>query len=275
MSARLGAEQPPAAFTKFAFMNFSPLFISTTALTYVYLSILILVVKLALPIFGVKLNLETEGYDKYINPSDKEKYNKNLNTILFNNNGLHASGTDYKGGTINISTNLGNFPFANVTTLKFSKFPYATHLNNPSPNTAQNILAEHLNLKVIIYYIENPNIYGIFKVTSFAQDSSNTNFYDMGLTHVSSNGNLCCTPLADLYIIEPWAQDGDLHYTHVQNSASSTWTINHNLGKIPAVQAFTGNIPNGQQFEADIEHVNNNQCKIYLSADNSGYVYCN
>lgn len=195
--------------------------------------------------------------------------------FLFHNNGLHATGTDYKGGTINITTNLGNFPFANVTTLKFSKFPYATHLINPSPNTAENILAEHNNLKVIIYYIENPNIYGIFNVTSFVQDSANTDFFDMGLTHISSNGNLCCTPLPDLYIIEPWAQDGDKHYTHVQNTASSTWTINHNLGKIPAVQAFTGNIPSGQQFEADIEHTNINQCKIYLSADDSGYAYCN
>ena len=195
--------------------------------------------------------------------------------FLFHNNGLHATGTDYKGGMINITTNLGNIPFANVTTLKFSKFPYATHLINPSPNTAENILAEHNNLKVIIYYIENPNIYGIYNVTSFVQDNANTNFFDMGLTHISSNGNLCCTPLPDLYIIEPWAQDGDKHYTHVQNTASSTWTINHNLGKIPAVQAFTGNIPSGQQFEADIEHTNINQCKIYLSADDSGYAYCN
>tara|TARA_R100001440_G_scaffold8466_3_gene16201 strand:+ start:5544 stop:6344 length:801 start_codon:yes stop_codon:yes gene_type:complete len=219
---------------------------------------------------SITINNKNNSIVNYIIEADTRSL-----AFLFHNNGLHSSGTNFQGGTINASTNLNNFPFSSVTTLKVSKFPYATHINNPSPNGAEHILAEHLNLIVRWYDINNPNIYGIYKVTSFVQDSNNTDFFDMGLTYISGNGNLCCTPLPDLYIIEPWAQEGDKHFTHVQNSASSTWTVNHNLGKRPAVQAFTGDIPNGQQFEADIEHVNNNTLKIYLSADNSGYVYCN
>ena len=69
ISPRLGAEQPPAALTKFATMNLLFLFVSAIALTYVYLSILTLVVKLAFPDFFVNLNFETkgEGFSSTIN----------------------------------------------------------------------------------------------------------------------------------------------------------------------------------------------------------------
>lgn len=33
----------------------------------------------------------------------------------------------------------------------------------------------------------------------------------------------------------PPGPSGDKHYTHTQGSASSTWTITHNLGKMPSV----------------------------------------
>tara|TARA_R110001592_G_scaffold720_9_gene3890 strand:+ start:86 stop:892 length:807 start_codon:yes stop_codon:yes gene_type:complete len=192
--------------------------------------------------------------------------------FLYHNNALHGSGTNYQGGTINISHASNSIPFSSVTTLKVSKFPFATHLNNPIPNACQDILSEHVGMQVIWSWVNDPNVYGIYECTSFVQDSSNTNFYDMGLTYVSGNGSLTAHPLPDLYILEPWGGGtGDKHYTHLQNNSEETWTVTHNLGKHPAVQAVVADVI----FFPNVEHISNNQLKIYLSAASSGKAYCN
>jgi hypothetical protein len=191
---------------------------------------------------------------------------------LYHNNNLHGNGSNYTGGTINISDSGNSIGFSAVSTLKVSKFPYATHLTNPSPLTSQNILAEYTGMRVKWSWVNDPNVYGIYEVTGFVQDSSNTDFYDMALTYVSGNGSLTAHPLPDLYILEPFGGGtGDLHYTHTQTNATSTWTVNHNLGKYPAVQCAIGSI----LFTPDVEHITVNQLKIYLSSDSSGEAFCN
>ena len=189
---------------------------------------------------------------------------------LYHNNNLHGNGSSYTGGTINISDSGNSIGFSAVSTLKVSKFPYATHLNNPSPLTSQNILAEYDGMRVKWSWVNDPNVYGIYQVTSFVQDSSNTDFYDMALTYVSGNGSLTAHPLPDLYILEPFEKDK--HYVHTQGNSTSTWIITHNLNKRPAVSAV---LSTGYEFIPDVEYVSLNQCKIHLSADSSGVAYCN
>lgn len=46
-------------------------------------------------------------------------------------------------------------------------------------------------------------------------------------------------------------------YTHVQSSASSTWTIAHNLGFRPSVKLLNSA---SQEVDADIVHLSNNVC---------------
>ena len=192
--------------------------------------------------------------------------------FLYHNNTLHGNGSNYTGGTINITSAANSIAFSSVTTLKVSKFPFATHLNNPTPNTSEHILAEYVGMRIKWSWVNDPDVYGIYECTSFAQDSSNTSFYDMGLTFVSGNGSLTAHPLPDLYILEPFdSGGGDKHYTHTQTNSSSTWVVNHNLGKHPAVQAVVADTI----FYPNVEHISNNQLKIYLSADGSGKAYCN
>lgn len=50
-------------------------------------------------------------------------------------------------------------------------------------------------------------------------------------------------------------------YVHTQSSASTTWTINHNLGFVPSVSLYT---VGGVEFEAEVVNVSNNQCVVYL-----------
>lgn len=56
-------------------------------------------------------------------------------------------------------------------------------------------------------------------------------------------------------------------YTHIQASASDTWTINHNLGFKPSVEPFT---VGGAEFDATVQHTSNNQTVVYLTIPLAG-----
>lgn len=60
-------------------------------------------------------------------------------------------------------------------------------------------------------------------------------------------------------------------YTHNQSSASATWTINHNLGRLPIVTLLT---PGLVEFEAELVHTSNNQCIAYLATPLAGQARC-
>lgn len=70
----------------------------------------------------------------------------------------------------------------------------------------------------------------------------------------------------------PQGPSGDLSYTHNQLSASNTWVINHNLGKYPAI---TLRDSAGSEFDARVQHVNNNQAIAHLSYAVSGTAHAN
>ncbi len=57
-------------------------------------------------------------------------------------------------------------------------------------------------------------------------------------------------------------------YVHTQASASSSWTISHNLGYIPSVYLYTSG---GLEFEGSVIHISNNVCIINLNMPLAGY----
>lgn len=64
----------------------------------------------------------------------------------------------------------------------------------------------------------------------------------------------------------------DKHYVHTQNAASTSWTITHNLGKMPSVEVVdTGdNIVVGE-----IEYISLNQVQVTFGAAFTGKAYLN
>lgn len=72
----------------------------------------------------------------------------------------------------------------------------------------------------------------------------------------------------------PAGQDGadDAYYVHVQGAASDVWTINHNLGKRPAIQAFDSA---DRPALGVVEHVSDVQALIHMSHAFGGVAYCN
>lgn len=68
----------------------------------------------------------------------------------------------------------------------------------------------------------------------------------------------------------PQGPKGDVGaaYVHTQSTASTTWTINHNLGYKPGVDVYDSG---SQQIQAEVSHTSVNQTIILLTTPSSGF----
>jgi len=156
--------------------------------------------------------------------------------------------------------------FNSLVSLKFSEIDGAQH-------NIQNFILEYKNRRIIIFENSNKNNYGIYTVTNLYEDVDNVGYFIFELSHVSSNGTLL---LDNYYSIAIFG--GDLSYTHHQNNDSTTWTINHNLGKFPSVSIKFSS--SDQVYEnvgafAGVQYIDKNNLTINLAAAQSGYAYLN
>ena len=81
-------------------------------------------------------------------------------------------GTFYRGST-----------FANLTSINVSKYPSDSSLS------VVNLLTSYNNNQIILSSIGHPDNFGVYTVSSVAQDGS-SDYYDIGLSYVSGNGSL-------------------------------------------------------------------------------------
>ncbi len=65
----------------------------------------------------------------------------------------------------------------------------------------------------------------------------------------------------------PAGAPGGTAHEHVQESASTTWTINHNLGFRPTVELRT---TGGHEFWGEVQHTSDNQVVIHLNSPLAG-----
>lgn len=79
--------------------------------------------------------------------------------------------------------------------------------------------------------------------------------------------NINTTP--DIYVLELFGTDKN--FTHVQGSASATWTVTHNLNKFPSVVVKVGTAI----VQAEVNHINQNSLTISFNGSNSGIAYMN
>lgn len=170
-------------------------------------------------------------------------------------------------GTVSFDTGGGNnTAFSSVTTFKLSKYNSGTLLILDFLNILEN---EY----VLFCQTDDINNFGVYKITDITQDVDETNFYDVTLTLVASNG----TMLEDeYYSLVAWpynaGETNDKHYTHNQNSASSTWNITHNLGKHPSVSVV---LSTGLQGFGAVTYIDNNNLTIAFSGPETGKAYMN
>jgi hypothetical protein len=159
--------------------------------------------------------------------------------------------------------------FANLTSIKVSKYNYN------SPNAINNALSLLGGKNIIIYDVNNKNNFGVYKVESLQADD-NPNFYNMSLSHITSNSSAVDQ---NVYGIDIFAESGgDLTFPHHQNTASTSWVINHNLGKFPSVSikfSSSDNVYTNVGAFAGIVYTDENNLTINLAAAESGYAYLN
>lgn len=65
---------------------------------------------------------------------------------------------------------------------------------------------------------------------------------------------------------------GDKSYTHEQQVAATQWTVNHNLGKYPAIKVRD---TSGNEMECGVRHISNQQVVLTFNMIVSGYADCN
>ena len=172
-------------------------------------------------------------------------------------------------GTISLQDGSANpVAFNGLTTIKVNKYNAGITLIN-------SFLQVMLNEYVLLCKMNNINLFGIYKVTSVVQDTNEPDFYDLGLTHVTSNGSL---EEGKIYGLISWPYNAaesalaDKYYMHNQNSAASTWNVTHNLGKYPSVSVV---LSTGKQGIAEVDHINNNSLTISLMSAESGKAHLN
>lgn len=179
--------------------------------------------------------------------------------VFLNSSGWNPS----TSGSMHTALSGASKAFSTITTLKLSKFQYS------GSNNLANFYSEFLNKDILVADIENQNNYGVYTCTAVAQDSTNTDFYDLTLTYRSGNGNI----INDYnYTVVLFAGAQDKDFTFFQNSGAATWTVNHNLNKFPAVMITTAA---GEQVLADVNHTNKNTLTIAFAGAVSGYAYLN
>lgn len=69
----------------------------------------------------------------------------------------------------------------------------------------------------------------------------------------------------------PAGSMGDLSFTHTQSPAADVWTVNHNLGKRPAVSVLT---TGGVQVWGEVLHASANQAFLYFDSPLAGLAIC-
>lgn len=73
----------------------------------------------------------------------------------------------------------------------------------------------------------------------------------------------------------PPGTDGDLHYTHNQMVALTTWTVTHNLGKVPSVTVIdsAGSVVEGDYSPDPLDSLN--KMTLSFSVPFAGKAYFN
>ena len=159
--------------------------------------------------------------------------------------------------------------FANLSSIKVNKYAFG------GTESLENILVVLASKDVIIVDVDNQNNFGVYTAGTPTQDG-NTDFYDIALSSVqNSNGSLTNEKF---YAIMAYGGGSDKTYTHLQNNAATTWTVNHNLGKFPSVSlkfSSNDNIYTNVGAFAGVAYTNENTIIITLAAAESGYAYLN
>jgi len=106
-------------------------------------------------------------------------------------------------------------------------------------------------------------------LTSLVERTGETAFFDATLNFGEGNGSLIA---GKVYGIVQAPSDVDKAFIFTQNTASNSWTINHNMEKFPSVTIVDSA---DNYVVGEITYTNNNSLTVNFSASFSGKAYLN
>ena len=219
------------------------------------------------------LGSNADGSTKNFKVDDLAKFLSETNTAGNSSSFTFKSkppNTDLANGNMDFSFTSGS-SLANVTSIKVNKFNY-----NKYDNPINNALSLLGGKNIIVYDVVDRNNFGVYKVNSLQVDSTNSSFYNLSLTAKANNGSVVNQKIYGIDIFTE--SGGDLTFPHHQNNASTSWVINHNLGKFPSVSikfSSSDNVYTNVGAFAGIVYTDENNLTINLAAAESGYAYLN
>ena len=154
--------------------------------------------------------------------------------------------------------------FQNVTSIKLNKYVYG------ETDSYENLLNIFASGKILIVDIQDQDNYGVYNTTTVTQDGG-TDFYDIVTSASNYNGSFTNEKF---YAIISIGGGSDKNYTHTQSSASTTWSVAHNLGKRPSVTVVDVNNVQGYGI---VTHTDANNLTVTFPAGSpaSGKAFCN
>lgn len=180
----------------------------------------------------------------------------------------------YKFDLATPTSNLGAGAFKANSTTFASVNTLNIHNSYITGSDVQTYLNSFLGEEIILFNIKNRNNFArfIFEDT-YSVNSSNNNLRDITVLHVSSNGVF---QQNEFYAFG--FEGKDKNYTHHQNSASTTWSVTHNLNKFPSVSlkfSSSDNIYQNVGALGGVVYTDKNNLTINLVTAESGYAYLN
>ena len=176
-------------------------------------------------------------------------------------------GDSRASGSFSFSTEVGaTVQFSDISSLMFSQ-------SSKNGLNVVEFMESMVQGIILIQKASNSNLFGFYKLTAYDQDLTETTFYNASLTFLSGNGSIEEDQDYFVSLLQfDTLEDKDKKYIHNQMSASSTWSVQHNLNKYPSVSVVdSGN----NMVVGDVEYIDENNLTITFNASFSGKAYVN
>ena len=192
--------------------------------------------------------------------------------LQYVNTSFNGYSTQQKGQFTVPGSSANTYNFSDSVTFKISEFPFGAE-----KLSALERIQQFKNETVIIANINDINQFGLFNITNIQQDSSDNTLWDITLTASYGQSLISNGILENLKYYTFEVYKSDKRFVHHQNSPSTTWSINHNLGKFPnvTVKFSSGATYTNVGAFAGVQFTDENNLTINLRAAESGYAYLN
>lgn len=172
------------------------------------------------------------------------------------------------GGTFSLPSGGGSQNFSAVTSLVVST-------KDLSGEETVKFFEYLVNSDIMIGQMGAVSIFGHYKISTFAVDPVDNQYYILTLNYIGGNGALVEDYYYDIFNFT-LASASDKTFVFEQGVPAATWTIQHNLGKFPSVSVVdTANTANGQVYYGDVKYTDSNNLTVTFASAFSGKAYLN